>query len=217
MLADFLRAGTRALHRRAERTGIVAELLHGRASVADYAVYLRNLLPVYKCLDHELVRRSAQDGWQTLAAPAMLRAESIVSDLEAICGAGWAQKLPVLGAAVQYCERIEQTCAEAAGGRFAAHVYTRLLGDLNGGRVLTQRLSETLGLRSAALQFYRFDLREDERLFTARYRRAFDELRLAGAAKLAALKETQQAFALNIALSEQVVGHRSGGSRAMSV
>ena len=42
------------LHRDAERTGLIADMLHGRADRRGYVLLLRNLQPAYKALERGL-------------------------------------------------------------------------------------------------------------------------------------------------------------------
>lgn len=49
--ADVLRAHAAGLHRRAERSGVVYEMLCGRATRYGYSLLLRNLMPAYERLE----------------------------------------------------------------------------------------------------------------------------------------------------------------------
>ena len=46
-----IKVATWALHTQAERSGVIADILAGRASRFEVALLLRNLLPVYQMLD----------------------------------------------------------------------------------------------------------------------------------------------------------------------
>ena len=61
---DAIKHLTGTLHSRAERSGIVADIISGCASRYGVALLLRNLLPIYQLLDtgpfgHPLLARSA--------------------------------------------------------------------------------------------------------------------------------------------------------------
>ena len=55
-LLGALRERTRNLHMLAERSGMIADILQGRATREGYALLLRNLLPVYQTLEQQLAR-----------------------------------------------------------------------------------------------------------------------------------------------------------------
>jgi heme oxygenase len=214
MLADLLREGTRQLHRRAETTGFIVDMLRGVARREHYALYLRNLYPVYECLESALVRRRHEDGWKLLGMPSIHRSASIAADLDAICGRHWRWHLPVLSTGAAYRRRIDEIGDEPRGAALAAHAYTRFLGDLNGGALLMRRLASIAGIGPEALNFYRFSLDEELPAFRARYRLAFEDLGFDAADARQTLEEARHAFELNINLSEQLQAIAGGKAAA---
>ena len=61
---DGVKAATWHLHKQAEQSGIIADILNGQATRLGVALLLRNLLPVYQVLDasifgHPILARSA--------------------------------------------------------------------------------------------------------------------------------------------------------------
>jgi len=199
-LTDVLRARSRELHTRAERSGIVADMIRGRADRRGYALLLRNLLPAYRALEAGLERTRPTLG--AVAARAVYRADALESDLRALCGDDAADALPLLPAGERYAQRVSEAGA-GDGTRLIAHAYTRYLGDLNGGRVLARLLGASLGLGAEALSFYAYPEIADLDAFRADYRRALDD---AGerADLEAVVAETLAAFRLNIDVSEEV-------------
>src|SRR5271167_815901 len=83
-LSERLRTATAALHARAERSGIVAEILRGRVTRTGYALYLRNLLAAYAALEDGLRRHRAHRAVGRFLRPELERAGAIARDLEAI-------------------------------------------------------------------------------------------------------------------------------------
>ena len=57
-LLAALRERTRELHIQAERSGFIADMLHGRASRHGYVLMLQNLLPVYRTLETQLAKHA---------------------------------------------------------------------------------------------------------------------------------------------------------------
>jgi heme oxygenase len=148
---DLVKERTRDLHTRAERTGIMRDLLRGHASRAGYILLLRNLLPVYQALEDGLARHAGTELIGPLAAFRLARGEAIAGDLAAF----GAHDLPLLPSARAYAERVS-AAAQGDGVRLIAHAYTRYLGDLSGGQILRRLLGQSLGLGGSQLNFYDF-------------------------------------------------------------
>jgi heme oxygenase len=201
-LPDLLRTRTHALHRRAERTGIIAELLRGRGDRHGYALLLRNLLPAYRELERGLDLQRASPGLASIADPAVYRAAALESDLRALHGSGWEESLPVLPSGERYARRVVQAAGRGAAG-LLGHAYARYLGDLNGGRMLGRLLARSLHLGPAALAFCAYPDIPDVEGFKHAYREAFGEA--AGFVDVdVVVEEALAAFALNIDVSEEV-------------
>jgi heme oxygenase len=197
---------TRKLHLEAERSGIIAELLHGTASRDGYVLLLRNLHPVYREIEDGIARQRDNPILAPLAAHPLARAPAIESDLAALCGDNWQSRLPLLPAGDAYARRIRQA-AEGDGSLLIAHAYTRYLGDLNGGQIVRRLLEKTLRLGARELSHYDFSAIADPAELKGDYRRA---LELAGAAAPdpgAVIEEGAVAFSCNIALSVEVQRH----------
>lgn len=210
-LADLLRTGTRDLHGRAERSGVLADLLRGRVDRYGYALLLRHLLPVYRSLEAGLARHRGSPGARRLYQPAVFRSAALESDLAALWGASWEATLPFLPAGECYVRRVERAAADA-GVALIAHAYVRYLGDLNGGQVLRALVAEGLGIGPSALAFYEFTAIEDLAAFRRAYRRAVDLAGSEAGRPARLLTEARAAFALNIAVSEAVAA--SAGRRS---
>jgi heme oxygenase len=199
-LADALRSRTRSLHREAESSGIMHDLLRGVGSRRGYAVLLRNLLPAYRELEAGLDRLERAPGVRAIVEPALYRACAIESDLASLCGAQWQRSLPLLDAGERYAAAVA-AAGRGDGARLIAHAYVRFLGDLNGGRLMKERLRHALGLEARQLAFFEFVEIADLDAFRLRYRRSFD----LAASDLRdiepVLAEAELAFRLNIDLS----------------
>jgi heme oxygenase len=199
-LADMLRERTRAAHAQAERSGIVQDLLRGQATREGYALYLRNLLPAYAALESALERRRAEPVIAPVAIPAVYRLQAIEADLTALTGPDWRRKLPLLPEGAVYAGRIARV-AHAEPARLIAHVYTRYLGDLNGGQVLKALLARTLGLNAAALAFHEFPSAGDLVTLKKDLRAAIDRAGQEAADLSAVVEEGEHAFGCNISVS----------------
>jgi heme oxygenase len=202
-LARRLREGTAELHALAERSGIARDILRGTATPVGYALFLRNLLPVYRAMEHALEARRDAPLIAPFALPSLYRAAALESDLALLCGDRWRESLAWLPAAQRYAQRVD-ACAQGDGARLIAHAYVRYLGDLSGGQVLRRLLARSLRIGSEALRFYEFPGIRDADRFKAEYRRALDCSALSASDADAVVEEAAAAFQLNIELSEAV-------------
>lgn len=196
-----MRERTAELHTAAERSGIVGGLLTGQISRLHYALYLRNLLPVYQALERALSQQQDRPRFAGLADPSLYRAESIVSDLNHLAGTNWAASLPLLPAGERYARRVEWA---GTGALLIAHCYTRYLGDLNGGQVMGRRLEPLFGTGYQGL-FTLFPAIQNTSVFARTYRAALDQAgdKLDDTALV--VEEAAVAFQFNIELSQQVM------------
>jgi len=198
-----MREATQSLHRRAERSGIVCELLAGRATRHGYALLLRNLQPAYAALESGLDLHRLTPGLGHLARPAVYRSAALAADLGALADADRLRDLPLLAAAKRYALRIEDA-ARGDGARLIAHAYVRYLGDLNGGRILRRLVGGSLGLTSAMLGFYDYGA-PDTAALESDYRSAIDAAGDSLESTAAVVAEAVEGFLLNIELSEAVL------------
>jgi heme oxygenase len=203
-LAAALRERTRALHVQAERSGIVREILRGRASRHGYALLLRNLLPAYRELERGLERHRHAPGVRAAARPVLYRAPALAADLAALCGPAWSRSLPLLPAGERYADRVA-AAGSRDGARLIGHAYARYLGDLSGGQILRRLLGRSLGLGPGCLAFYDFPDIPDPEGFKAGYRAALDRAALEIVDVDGVVEEAAAAFRLNIEVSEAVL------------
>jgi heme oxygenase len=203
---------TRALHLEAEKTGIVREILRGKASRSGYALLLRNLLPVYQRLEEGLEAYRGTPGLGLIAKPALYRSAAISSDLSQVCGNEWSTALPVLSSAERYVDTVA-LAAQTGGHGLIAHSYVRYMGDLNGGQILKRLLARSLNLTPAMLSFYDFPSIADLNAFKGEYRNCLEEAGLQVLDAETVVEESAEAFRLNIALSreiEELAGSQEG-------
>lgn len=199
-LLEALREQTKQLHAVAERTGIVAEILHRRGSLFGYALLLRNLLPVYRTMEQGLAAQRTSAVVGLLVRPELDRAGAIESDLHVIANLYGIDDLPLLPEASRYADVISEA-SKGTGIRLIAHAYARYLGDLSGGQILKKLLERSLDLPSEAMAFYDFPGIADIAAFKSEYRSAIDRAgdELGDFDVVAA--EGARAFELNIDLS----------------
>ena len=195
---------TKLLHSEAEKSGLIAELMHGRGTVESYALLMRNLLPAYQSLEAGLERHRRSPLVGRFARPEAYRSAAIIADLVHLIGADWADILPELPEARFYAETVDFAVL-GNGELLIAHAYTRTLGDLSGGQIMRRLLERSLGEQVAGLQFHEFPQIADLAAVKTRFRTALDDAGPELTDPQAVLREAQRAFRHNIAVSNAVM------------
>jgi heme oxygenase len=169
-LSARLREGTRHLHARAERAGLMPALLRGELPLPGYVRLLQELQALYEALESALSRPGAP-----AFDPALFRAAALGQDLAALaprCRAD-APAGEVSGAESGLGEgyRVDPFEGQARTAvmrdyvrhvqglppaLLAAHAYVRYLGDLAGGQVLRRIVARSYGLQDHGVRFYAF-------------------------------------------------------------
>jgi heme oxygenase len=206
-LAERLRLETRALHAEAERTGVMAELLHGRLGRAAYCALLRNLHAIYAALEAALGAHRGDAMIGAVQSPALLREAALAQDLETLHGPAWRDDIDVAPAATEYVLRLQALAAEASP-QLVAHAYVRYLGDLHGGQLLKRRIAAQLGLGDAGTHFYEFGDASQVQALIARFRGALGAMQPAAGVVDFIVAEACWAFGQHKRLFEQLQAAR---------
>jgi heme oxygenase len=149
-LPQRLKAATRELHARAERSGVMADLLSRTVERGAYVALLANLRAIYGAME------SLPGG--LLLPAALARSAALAADLRAFGGTAPA----VAPATLDYVQRL-RSLHGADAHRLWAHVYVRCLGDLHGGQILGRLVRELFALDGAdGTRFY--DFGDDDRV-----------------------------------------------------
>ena len=204
-LSALMREGSRIQHTAAESSSFMEELLAGRVNEQGYADYLLRLRKVYVALETVGRDLAATDAVaEAVHDVALERLAAIDADLSV-----WAPGVD--GGAVEsaaadaYVTRIEAT--RAWGGLYAAHHYTRYLGDLSGGQAIGRLLDRFFELDGEGVAFYEFAEIPKPKPYKDGYRARLDALPLDPAEKIRIVEEVQVAFGLNQALFEELSAH----------
>lgn len=200
-LAARLKAETRSLHTLAERSGVMADLLHGRLSLARYCALLRNLRAIYAALEAGLDDHPADP---RLWRPELRRLPALEQDLDALDRSDWRHDAPLAPAAQAYVARLG-ALAEANPGLLLAHAYLRYLGDLHGGQVLARLIQRHYDLPPAGgTAFYTFGEPAEVDALKQDFRAGLDALHLPPAQADAFVAEACEAFRLHQRLFEEL-------------
>lgn len=219
-LSAAMREGSMAEHEAAEGSSFMGELLAGRVAEEGYAAYLLRLRAVYAAL--EAVGRAHRDDPFVAAVhdADLERLATIDADLEHWLdehrldehrlegrpgtdgSRGESPRTLTSPAAAAYVARVE--AAAEWGGLFAAHHYTRYLGDLSGGQAIGRILDRTFSLDGAGTAFYRFEAIPKPKTYKDAYRARLDGLGATPEQVDRIVAEVKVAFGLNQALFDEL-------------
>ena len=194
-LSVALREGTRGEHETAERSGFVELLMAGSLDRAAYADLAAQQLAVYEALE-AAGERLAYDGG--LVFPELVRVPAIEQDLTFLYGDEWRSQVRILPATRAYVGRLEEI--GDALPLYAAHAYTRYLGDLSGGQIIKRMLQRHYGFTADGIAFYDFPEIHKLKPFKDVYRERLDALELDDEARALVVDEARYAFRLNAAV-----------------
>ena len=194
-LSLALREGTRREHETAERSGFVELLMSGSLDRAAYADLAAQQLFVYTALER-VGAGLADDGGLVFAE--LERVPAIEQDLAYLVGPDWRAQVRALPTTRTYVGRLEET-ADALP-LYAAHAYTRYLGDLSGGQIIKRMLQRHYGFTTEGVAFYDFPEIHKLKPFKDVYRERLDALALVDEARAVIDEEARYAFRLNAAV-----------------
>ena len=213
-LSGRLRAETRLLHSRAERSPFIARLLAGQTDRASYGLLLRNLHPIYQAMEAGAAQLMHDKAVAQLFAPGLARLAALEADLHVLQGPDWPHVLPVLPAAAAYGRYL----AGLGSGQvhlLAAHAYVRYLGDLAGGQQLRGIVARSLQLPSATgTAFYDFGDQPTVQQRVQAFRLALSACVKSASELEGVVAEAKLAFRMHLALFTELEQERTAlGSR----
>lgn len=195
-LSTAMRTGSQAEHEAAESSSFMAELLGGRVNELGYATYLLRLRQVYAALESVPALMAEDPFVSAVHDEGLARLAAIDADLEV-----WAPGATLQAhspAASAYCDRILDS--RGWGGLYAAHHYTRYLGDLSGGQAIGRILDREFDLGGRGIAFYDFAAVGKPKPYKDAYRARLDALGASAEEKARVVEEVKVAFRLNQAL-----------------
>lgn len=180
-LSQALKSGTAESHTAAENVHFVKNFIKGIIDRELYMELVTGLYHTYLTLE-KLLEIHAAKYFTSLHFPKELnRTEALREDIEFWHGINWESKPECRTpspAVKDYIDRMEEV------GRIdplllLSHAYTRYLGDLSGGKVLSRIARRALHLDGYnGLQFYQFEAISSYKVFKDMYRSALDSLAL---------------------------------------
>lgn len=194
-LATRLKESTREIHSDAENMRFISELMGGKLNVAAYRDLAIQQHYIYAALEQATEAIQGLPQADTLTFAELTRSPSIAQDLAFLVGEDWAQTIQPLPATLAYVERLQSCGADVA--RYAAHAWTRYLGDLSGGQVIKVMMQRHYGLGNDGLSFYDFREIVKAKPFKDLYRERLNGLELTDEQLESTVAEALLAFKLN--------------------
>jgi len=132
-LAQALDDGTRKIHSVAENTQFVTGFFKGISKKESFAQLVASLYFVYEAMENAFEDSSDQNV-KALDYPELRRLKTLEDDMSYYFGENWRTTVRPSKATKQYVEKIGEI-AMTEPYLLVAHMYTRYLGDLFGGKV----------------------------------------------------------------------------------
>lgn len=205
-LATMLREGTKKSHSMAENMGFIKCFLKGVVEKKSYRKLATNLYFVYGAIEEEMELLKDHPIVGKIYFPELNRQSSLAKDLQFYYGANWRNEIQITPHGQEYVDRIHEI-AKTAPELFAAHSYTRYLGDLSGGQILKNIAQKGMNLDGQGTAFYEFEAIDDEKAFKNKYRQALNDfpVDLATAEKI--VDEANDAFKMNMKMFQELEGN----------
>jgi heme oxygenase len=197
-LSALLRQSTRDEHDAANSERFIEELMSGALTRAAHADLSAQLLVVYEALEEASVAVRDDERGAGLVFNELTRVPAIERDLTYLYGPAWREEIRILPATRLYADRVREIGGSLP--HYAAHSYTRYLGDLSGGQIVKRMMKQHYGLDEEGLAFYTFPDIPKVKVFKDAYRNELDQLDLDQDEVAATVAETHHAFHLNRAV-----------------
>ncbi|XP_017337279.1 heme oxygenase [Ictalurus punctatus] len=204
-LSEKIKTVTKESHVRANNTELMQAFQRGNITLIQYKLLLCSLYKIYEALEEELDRNASHDSVAPIYFPQELaRTETLMKDLEHFYGQDWREKMFVPASTLRYTQRLREIGSEYPE-YLVAHAYTRYLGDLSGGQVLSRVPQRSLGLKNGeGLAFFMFPAVSSPNLFKQLYRSRMNSIELTETQREGVLEEAVRAFELNIQVFDEL-------------
>ncbi|XP_058259728.1 heme oxygenase-like [Hemibagrus wyckioides] len=204
-LSEKIKTVTKECHVRANSTELMQAFQRGNITLVQYKLLLCSLYKIYEALEEELDRNASHESVAPIYFPQELaRTETLKKDLEHFYGQDWREKMFVPASTLRYTQRLREIGSENPE-YLVAHAYTRYLGDLSGGQVLSRVPQRCLGLKNGeGLAFFTFPAVSSPNLFKQLYRSRMNSIELTETQREGVLEEAVRAFEFNIQVFDEL-------------
>jgi heme oxygenase (biliverdin-producing, ferredoxin) len=203
VFCDEIARQTAEHHRAAESTPFIQQLISGRLQARAHADLLCALAPVYAAIEGRVREHAGEASVSLFDHRRLDRSARIEADLDR-CGRRIPRQ-PIVPAVRDYVEAIESSAESPQ--RLLAHHYTRYLGDLAGGQVISAMLQRHYGVGPEALTFYDFSDLGDTVHYRRRYKALLDLVPWSPVERAEFIAECRLAFTCNARVFMQLGEH----------
>jgi len=204
-MALLLDDGTRKSHSIAENTQFLTGFFKGLGDKESFSKLVTSLYFVYKAME-EAFDTLDDPSVKALDYPELRRLPALEEDMEYFHGPEWRQKVQPSVGAIKYVEQIKKVAAEKPY-LLVGHQYSRYVGDLFGGQMISGMAAKSLSLeQGAGTAFYDFKDISDTKAFIQTWYRALNDMELTDAQKEEIVVEANVVFRLNIEIFEELDG-----------
>jgi heme oxygenase len=175
------------------------------AEEKSFRQLVKSLYFVYEAMERAF-EETADERVRALDFPELRRLPSLEKDMAFFFGADWRASARPSAATQAYVASIEQAAAKQPE-LLIAHQYSRYLGDLFGGQMMSNMASKSLGLKSDGLAFYTFDSIPSASTFISTWYSRLNELELTDVQKEEIVEEANVVFRHNIAIFDELDGN----------
>ena len=130
------------------------------------------------------------------------RTNKLETDLRYYYGVMWRDLIIPSQATANYVKRIQNIEPYL----LVAHHYTRYMGDLSGGQILSNITQKSLNLTTEGLKFYEFDI-PNMKEYKDKYRQTLNDLPMSSEQIDMLIDEANYAFKLNMLLFDELQGN----------
>lgn len=201
----MLDEGTRKSHSMAQNSAFVTGFFKGLSTKNSYRDLLTSLYFVYGAMERAFDECELEDV-QNLDDKELRRMEALRTDMDYFYGETWFDKISSSSYTKTYVQRIEQVAKEKPY-LLIAHQYTRYLGDLFGGQMMSGMASRSLNLpEGKGVEFYKFEDINDTKDYITNWYLRLNQLDLTPAQKDEIVDEANLVFELNIGILQELDG-----------
>lgn len=204
-LAFQLDNGTRKSHSFAENTAFVTGFFKGLSNRDSYGKLQTSLYFVYEAME-DAFQTTNEAMVKEMDSTELRRLNSLREDMEYFYGQGWESKIKPTKAAKKYANRVVEIARDKPR-LLLAHQYTRYLGDLFGGQMMSSMARKSLSLSDGkGTSFYEFDEIESVTDFITTWYSKLNKLKLSEKEREEIVDEANYVFELNIGILEELDG-----------
>lgn len=204
-LAFQLDNGTRKSHSFAENTAFVTGFFKGLSNRDSYCKLQTSLYFVYEAME-DAFQTTDEAMVKEMDSAELRRLDSLREDMEYFYGPDWEDEIEPTRAAKKYVDRVAEVAREKPR-LLIAHQYTRYLGDLFGGQMMSSMARKSLNLSDGkGTSFYEFDEIDSVAEFITAWYGKLNELKLSEREKEEIVDEANYVFELNIGILEELEG-----------